>query len=126
MNINRFIGIPFIPFGRDWDGVDCWGLVYLWHKEWNKQELPQYAFAPNTTQCSAVMVAETAGPTWSKVIEPKLGDVAVFNVFNKPMHVGLMLNEEQMLHIEKGIDSVIENITNTRWMKRLYGIYRYV
>ena len=127
MNLRQFIGLPFKPFGRDWDGVDCWGLVYLWHRECNSEQLPVYAFQPDTTAASAAIANATSiEPCWVKVDQVKLGDVAVFDLFGRPAHVGLVLDAERMLHIEKGIDSSIETITAPRWLKRLRGIYRYV
>lgn len=125
-----FIGIPFKPFGRDWDGVDCWGLVYLWHKAMRNVELPAYLYGPNSEYASVAMEQETRpddGALWHAVSKQdrQTGDVAVFILFGRPAHVGLVLSETRMLHIEKGIDSVIEPLFGNRWGNRLYGIFRY-
>ncbi len=31
--ITRLSMTPYLPEGRDWYGVDCFGLVELWHRE---------------------------------------------------------------------------------------------
>jgi hypothetical protein len=41
------------------------------------------------------------------------------------MHVGLVLGDRLMLHIETGIDSVIERYSGSGWAARVSGFYRY-
>jgi len=53
------------------------------------------------------------------------GDVIILRVRGKPMHVGLVLGDRQMLHIEFGINSVLERYTGARWAERIFGFYRY-
>jgi len=37
----------------------------------------------------------------------------------------VVLGDKNMLHIESGIDSVIENYSKPRWCNRIVGFYRY-
>ena len=126
MNLASYIGLPFKPYGRDRDGVDCWGLVRLFYQEVLQKPLPIYDFAPNSPAASMTIVAVRDGDAaWRRVTTPQIGDVAVFDLYGRPSHVGVMLDETHMLHVMEGIDSAIEPVLSTVWAKRLSGVFRY-
>lgn len=54
-----------------------------------------------------------------------MGDVIVLRLLGHPMHVGVVLGDRQMLHIEEGIDSAIESYAGPRWQHRVFGFFRY-
>lgn len=125
----HYIGIPFKDHGRDRKGLDCWGLVRLVYDEAFGIALPSYAgeyeHTKNVRQISALI--DRVSQSW-KPIEPgkeKLGDVIVLRVRGAPMHVGTVLGDRQMLHIDQGIDSVIEKYTCSRWAERIEGFFRH-
>src|SRR5690606_24777470 len=70
---------------------------------------------------------ERVSAKWRRVAagDEVCGDVVVLRVRGRPMHVGLVLGDGQMLHVEKGIDSVIERYTGAGWQSRVFGFYRY-
>ena len=125
----HYIGLPFLDHGRDRNGLDCWGLVRLVMAEQFGIALPSYVDEyQRTTQVekiSALIGRESQ--KWKIVPTGKemCGDVAVLRVRGKPMHVGFVLGDQQMLHIELGINSVIERYTGARWAERIAGFYRY-
>ncbi len=125
----RYIGLPFKDHGRLRDGLDCWGLVRLVMAEQWGQALP--SFSANYTRTSDIknisrIIAEEA-LHWTPVRrgDEKLGDVIVLRMQGHPLHVGLVLGDFSMLHIERGVNSAIEKYTSARWAERIYGIYRY-
>lgn len=125
----RYIGLPFRDHGRDRAGLDCWGLVRLVCAEQFGFALPSFATeydrATDIKRISRLIARETRA--WREIPRggEKLGDVAVLRLSGHPLHVGLVLGDMQMLHIERGIDSAIEKYSGPRWADRLYGFYRY-
>jgi cell wall-associated NlpC family hydrolase len=57
--------------------------------------------------------------------EARCGDVIVLRMRGEPMHVGMVLGDQQMLHIERGINSVIERYGSLRWKNRVVGFFRH-
>jgi len=124
-----YIGLPFLDHGRDRAGVDCWGLVRLVMAEQFGIALPSFVYEyQRTTQVEKISaLIERESPKWKQIEigAEACGDVAVLRVRGKPMHVGIVLGDQQMLHIELGINSVIERYVGPRWADRIHGFYRY-
>lgn len=125
----HYIGLPFQDHGRDRAGLDCWGLVRLVMAEQFGIALPSYVHEYHrTTQVDRISaLIERESFKW-KIIpagSEVCGDVIVLRVRGKPMHVGMVLGDRQMLHIELGINSVIERYIGARWAERISGFYRY-
>lgn len=125
----HYIGLPFQDHGRDRTGLDCWGLVRLVLSEQFAIALPSYAHeyerTTETGRISALIARES--PLWTPVNagEERLGDVIVLRLQGQPLHVGIILGDGQMLHIEWNINSVIERYRESRWSKRIAGFYRH-
>ncbi|HYD17059.1 MAG TPA: NlpC/P60 family protein [Patescibacteria group bacterium] len=125
----RYIGLPFAEHGRDRSGVDCWGLVRLALFEQYNITLPSfdtdYQRTNDALRISALVERESlqwrAMPSGAE----RCGDVIVLRMRGLPLHVGLVLGDRQMLHVEQGIDSAIEKYTGQKWRDRIYGFYRY-
>jgi len=125
----HYIGLPFMDRGRDRSGLDCWGLVRLVMGEQFAIALPSYLYEyERTTQVAKIgdLVTREA-KKWVEVASgsERCGDVAVLRVRGLPMHVGFVIGDQQMLHIEIGINSVIEKYAGARWKDRVHGFYRY-
>ena len=125
----HYIGLPFSEHGRCRAGLDCWGLVRLVFSEQLGVALPsfagEYRRTSDAAQIGALVARET--PAWAEVAPGAeiLGDVIVLRMKGAPMHVGIVLGDGRMLHVEQGIDSAIENYRGPRWQERLHGFYRY-
>ncbi len=124
-----YIGLPFLCRGRDRTGLDCWGLVRLVLAEEFRVFVPSFDVDYESTyqadKISAIVEREAGG--WQAVEHGKevCGDVAVLMMRGRPMHVGIVMGDGQMLHIERGIDSVLEKYTTQKWAGRVYGFFRY-
>lgn len=125
----HYIGLPFKEHGRDRSGADCWGLVRLVLAEQFSIALPSFAAeyrrTTDTEHISKLIERETPG--WKDIPagEEECADVIVMLLRGRPMHVGLVLGDGHMLHIENGINSAIERYRGPRWAERVSGFYRY-
>jgi cell wall-associated NlpC family hydrolase len=107
----KYVGLPFADHGRDHDGVDCWGLVRLVLLEQCSIEVPSYG---ETSAHDLAMVTQLVGrdayldpwvPVMANGILPF--DVAVMFRRHDPTHVGIMVDNERILHIEEKIAAVM-------------------
>ena len=125
-----YVGLPFRAHGRDWDGVDCWGLVRLVLADQFGTRLPSYAGGYASVEDAediGRLIRGEMGP-WREVApgEVQAGDVVLMRLLNQPMHVGVVVATNWMLHIEDGIDACLERYDGQRWCQRVMGIYRHV
>ena len=124
-----YIGLPFKEHGRDRGGVDCFGLVYLVLAEKFGLRLPAYldgyASTEDAEDIARIIRGEMA--PWRLVPsgEELPGDVVLIRMLNHPMHVGFVVANGWMLHIEEGIDACLERYDGAKWRRRLIGIYRH-
>jgi cell wall-associated NlpC family hydrolase len=125
----RYIGLPFRDHGRDRSGLDCWGLVRLVMGEQFGIALPSLSGEyEHTLALDAISgVIERQIPAWDAVPagEERCGDVIILRLHGQPLHVGIVLGDAHMLHVEARIDSAIERYDQTRWKDRIYGFYRH-
>lgn len=125
----HYIGLPFQDHGRDRSGLDCWGLVRLVIAEQFNIALPSHIHEyQRTTQVDKIsQLIDREAKKWRVIAagHEACGDVIVLRVRGRPMHVGLVMGDQQMLHIELGINSVLERYGSSRWAERIYGFYRY-
>lgn len=98
-----YVGLPFKLGGRSRDGLDCWGLVRLVLIEQTGIIYPSY------TDDDHEMIVQHANK-YLTVREPKILDVAILLTeikveekwMLKPLHVGIFVSADQILHIQTG------------------------
>jgi len=131
IDLNQYIGVPHKSQGRDWFGVDCWGLICLVYADLGI-ELPRYLGWYNDTKDVPALyaVANEERNRWQQVETPQPLDVILFTVPTKkglfPAHVGLMEQQGQMIHCEHGHDVARERYDGPKWSRRVEGFFRYV
>ena len=124
MNLGRYVGIPFKDGGRDFSGLDCWGLVRLAWKEERGILMPdmgdEYSSAFARGDVSGLFSSYTA-QDWNvdvTALPRRELDVLVFSFASLELHVGLWVAPGEMLHVMKGMDTAIERYDRTKWAKR--------
>lgn len=126
-DFSKYVGIPFADHGRTSAGCDCWGLVRMIYRAEYGVELPDlgpiYRSTTDEDGMRAVYVAQL--PEWRQVESPQAGDVALLRVRGVPIHVGVVVSENRMLHIERGLDAVVERFDAGMWANRIEGFYRH-
>ncbi len=129
-NLKKYIGLPFKDGGRDFDGVDCWGLVRLvWKEEYgiimpDMGDAYSSAFARGEVGKTAIMLESGEWNEDVSHLPRRLFDVLVFSFGTLDLHVGLWVADGEMLHVMRGMDTVIERCNTNKWQKRLSRILR--
>jgi cell wall-associated NlpC family hydrolase len=124
-SLNKYVGIPFLNMGRDFDGCDCWGLVRLFYLHEMNKELPLLDFYTNANDAKEIFpIVDIYKPLigGEKQEIPKYGDIVVMKYFGLPCHVGVYVDNNKVLHVKRGIDSVIQNLNTLKG--RIDGFYR--
>lgn len=131
MDLSQYAGVPFLERGRSRAGVDCWGLVWLIYQEQFGVIIPSYEGRYADTrgaEIPGVIAAGAAAGCWRLLgdDEPSvLGDVIAFRIRGEPRHVGLALDNIQMLHVEWGTNVVRERFRSSVWNHRIVGRHRH-
>jgi cell wall-associated NlpC family hydrolase len=126
MDISKFIGIPYKPKGSSWDGVDCLGLVGLFHKEVNGLLLPDWSSLysnPRDFAKSNQLICQEKS-AFIAIHSPRQGDIITLRIGQWTCHLGIWIDESTMLHSLDGHDSAIERLDSPSWKHRINGFYR--
>lgn len=126
---DKYIEIPFVPHGRSFDGVDCWGLFRLLFKVELNILLPSYTEDYENTNDAKSLGAliRLHLSEWHQVpfgIAQEF-DGVLLRLKNEPMHVGVALGRKAMLHIHEGINVCVERFSSPIWRNRILGFYRH-
>ncbi|NKM69158.1 C40 family peptidase [Rhizobium laguerreae] len=127
--MERFVGIPYVPHGRSYDGADCWGILFLYFRDVRGIEIPTYSAEMRDVEFRrreiARLVAAEKGQHWFEVEAPAPGDGVLMRVGRDESHVGIFLGGGRMLHSEGPHPSQIERMSDMRWRDRITGFFRY-
>lgn len=131
---SNYVGIPFEWRGASRQGCDCWGLVRLVCLEVFGHDLP-----PLISDISRAQDGGDTVPTrWTEEVshkaieigEAKEGDLlhmwGMYGAKKRPLHIGIFVDGDHVLHTLDGIGSVIEPLTGPHMSWRPIGAYRLV
>lgn len=124
MSYEQFLGIPFKFRGRSRRGVDCLGLVWMYLRSRgfafpDRDGLPMVQEAQRDYLSRAVAMLEKLG---TQVDEPQTDDIVLMRLPGGYTHLGVMVDDVNMLHVLKDRPSATEPIMKFR--RRIVGIYR--
>jgi len=128
--VSDYVGIPFLDCGMDRDkGLSCWGLVRFVYREEFGVDLPTYqgdTIHPDEHEMIEGMVSNVMdNGTWTSVPEPKMYDVVLMNFAKHPVHIGLYVETDGLLHTLPKYESVRERLSSCQWAKRVVGYWRH-
>jgi len=129
MDIKKYIGIPFKSCGRDYSGLDCWGLLRLIYREMRGIQLSsytnEYVDARFYDKVSDVVNAHI--PEWL-LIERGMErpyDAVILRLRGLPIHIGMVVKPGLMIHVLAKVNTCLERYNTPMWDKRIRGFYRY-
>lgn len=125
--VEKYVGLPFADGGRDWSGVDCWGLVRLvFHTECGI-DIPSYGeiAASELLKVASMVEDETKKEPWHPIIHAQAFDVAVMHKRRAPVHVGVMADATNLLHVEIKTSAVLIDVKHPSVAFRSINYYRH-
>jgi cell wall-associated NlpC family hydrolase len=125
--MEKYVGLPFKDFGRDFRGVDCWGLVRLVLARECGIIVPSYGEISATDLIRVTSTIKTNAniEPWREVKRNELQAYDVALMRGRPMHVGIMTTAKLMLHVEKMTATVLLPLTHPSIAGRLLGFRRH-
>jgi cell wall-associated NlpC family hydrolase len=126
-------GLHFKDHGRDWDGVDCYGLVCLIYQEEFGISLLQYhteyVNTDDRTALAEILQTESiVQDGWESLSlqeDLKPYDIVVFRIYGQPLHCGVVIGPGHMIHCMDGHDVAVERYCTKLWSARVSGVYRH-
>lgn len=129
MSFDDFVGLPWLDRGRSRDGCDCWGLLGLVYAERFGIVIPSYREDYSTVADGDAVAALIDGRPvdWLEIAvgAERQGDAVLMSVAGRPRHVGVVVGDGLVLHIERGAGSLIENYRSMRLRRRVTGFFRH-
>lgn len=123
----KYVGLPFVDFGRDFTGVDCWGLVRLVLMEEAHIDVPTYGeiSAHDLIKVTQTISSESSIDPWRPVQRNELQAFDLALMRGRPMHVGIMADAKHLLHVEEKICAVFLPLTHPSVSGRLLRFIRH-
>ena len=106
--VRKSIGVPFLQKGRDYDGWDCWGLVCVAYHDVLGIELPSYTDTYDSTKELRKLYNSfmSGKQEWREC--KKIGSVALIKRMNLPIHVGILVDGNYIIHCEEKVRTIQE------------------
>lgn len=135
--VNSFVGLEFSDTGRTRaSGVDCWGLVRLVYKERLNIDLPMYDVSESDHELvERALISAHDNGMWVQVMTGRHRefDVCEMSIPVKiagvwefpPLHVGVVIGNEWILHAERMTHSRLSRIHDRRMSSRILGYWRH-
>jgi len=123
----RFLGIPYKHLGRDWKGLDCYGLLMLYCKEVLGVELRDWWYEENWSKNGNDYFTENYQQYAYRVDKPKRHDVVLIcSDINAwvPNHVGILVEEPNVIIQALRSGVVRGNLYSPLIINRTEGFYR--
>ena len=131
---DKYIGIPFVERGRDFNGCDCGGLVLLALKQElgvEALDFQEYEKAAFRRMEGYKMLGEgmrkVIKAEWLIVDKPKPFDLVRFWYGRHPSHVGLYAGySNYFLHVEaSAMFARLESLSSIAWGPRFFEFRRH-
>jgi cell wall-associated NlpC family hydrolase len=116
---------PYVEGGRDPSvGLDCWGLVRIIYARSFAIDLPSYVgeYDVREKKETEKLIFREASH-WTHVEYPFRGDIVLLRILGHPVHVGVFVDPDYMLHTRRGAGVRLESLR--KWRPRIEGFYRW-
>ena len=124
-SISKYIGIPYKLNGRDFNGTDCLGLVWMYLRD-QGISIPDGDNLPidETWQESAeTRFIKGLDAIAERVEAPRENDIVLIHCYKQSAHIGVMLDSQYVLHSPDESGSQI-NLLSNYGKHRILGFWR--
>ena len=115
--VKRAITVPYEDRGRDYSGWDCWGLVVCGYRDVLGLKVPDYLdkeyHGRQYRQLAKLFEEGSCDSHWAKAGK-QLGAITVLLNRSLPIHAGLLLMHDTVLHCEEGIGTILEPLSEVK------------
>jgi cell wall-associated NlpC family hydrolase len=124
------IGIPYKSKGTSFEGVDCWGLVYLYHQHILGRQIPRYEQGYDDAESEqASHMIRQGWVDWEQIQfgDEIQGDVLAFRAMNstRAVHCGVVVEKGRFLHCLRGRETCLEKYDRGLWRSLMVRIGRW-
>jgi cell wall-associated NlpC family hydrolase len=112
------VGKPFRKEGVGPAGYGCVGLLLEVMRRLG-HAVPEYAESDAALKLAIGELGE-----WEKVAVPKAGDAVLLRSSEPDWHVGVLIDQQHMLHAHPHAGVVVERIDGPLYRRRIEGFYR--
>lgn len=125
----KWVGYEFVTGGRGPKHFDCWGLVRAVEAHEFGVELPEFrtyddAFDPAQTAPLFARGIQQVATTQVPREKARAGDLVFMRYRGRVAHIGVFVEPNRVLHIDRGCNSVVEVIDSPMLRKRIEEIRR--
>jgi len=129
MNFSKYIGLPYKHLGRDFDGVDCFGLLRLIYKEELDIVLPDYTdlkYSKDWYKKEDHIVENFQKYFYIIDRSEKVFDCIIFYLNSGFIanHCGVYISDDKFIHIYEDETSMISRLSEF-WIAKVYKHIRY-
>lgn len=122
----KYLKLKYKPNGRDEKGVDCYGLFLQIQSEvWGKT-LPDCVYSNDSISSRNLGIITGLKNFPAKRVDlPKAGVGVIMSVGGVDSHIGVCINETQVIHITEAMGCRIDNIAELkkRWELKFYEVF---
>lgn len=130
MVVDELLGIPYLHNGRSGQGLDCWGLIYLFFKKlgytlpvndgeiipdnWYKMEPERY-----------INGLRSLGDELGHYENLQMLDIPYFRLYRQVVtHTAVMISEYEFLHVLIDKEVQIDTMKKRYWRRKYAGAIR--
>lgn len=126
----ELIGVPYLHLGRDFNGIDCVGLL-VYADEVDLGVVPAYPRDPVNGELEHNLNAYYGEPLIDRtplLDELAPGDVVALQYKGPIRHVGLVGDHPaggvSLIHTDANLGRVTEHRLDAKWLRRIKKVYR--
>lgn len=135
-NFDKYVNIPFSHKGRDFNGCDCYGLVWLIFKTERNITLPNFldidyscGLEDRDNQIEQQYIKQLKQGWVSADAPYKRWDCLIFYTDSRKDiadHIGLYIGDGKFLHTSRKLNDTVVVKLNDFWENRIYDVARWV